>query len=377
MAQLFASLIVLTEIKRIIYERGIRDTDMLERLSALTPPVVDTLYNITPRHDEEPTFVFMVGAPGSGKSTGHVRAIEAGLIQPGAYATINLDILLENLLPFRAASSIAHYLKRNPPTRDLVRFATISAYGSRKENLGLFKWYDDAHDSLAAADPAAIRSFNRVRTRFTSEEVETRLLEINEEAIQRAIANRNTIVYETTLSLTKAGRVNKVDAIMRTLKGTGYKVVFYHIRGTPEDITARIRARQEHGTTSLKYPFYRWLPTSKAAVASYIRDTQEGFDAVRKQYHGAATFEEFDNPTDVMRLPKRDRRSARTRRRQIVRAYASSGPESSSTRSLGTYAVSTNLYVSPPSTSSDLRLSNSLPSSNLYVSSAQETPRSK
>jgi hypothetical protein len=329
----------------------------LTKLSELTPPVVDAIYNIagaTPPSGE-PTFLFLVGAPGSGKSSGHAHAIEAGLLPAGNYATVNMDSLLESLLPFRAASSMAHYMKRNPPTADLVHFASIGAYGTTKENLGLFKWYDKAHTALEAADPTTVTAFNRVRTRFLpllARKAPATLMEINEAALERAIHRGIPIVYETTLSLTKAGRVNKVDALMRLLKKTPYRVVFYHITGSAEDIGARIRARQEHGTTQESFPFYRYLPTSPEKVAEYIKSSKEAFDAVREQYQDVATFEEFENPMDPARLPADARRSASSRRRRIVRAYGTRRRTSS--KSLG----SSN-RISRSASSSFFRLSSS------------------
>ena len=102
------------------------------KLSDLTPQAVDTLYGIdSAQPSDTPTFLFLVGAPGAGKSSGHARAIEAGILQAGNYATINMDTLLESLLPFRAASAMAHFMKRRPATHDLTRFASISAYAPR------------------------------------------------------------------------------------------------------------------------------------------------------------------------------------------------------------------------------------------------------
>jgi len=308
------------------------------KLSDLTPHAVDTLYGIdsaTP--SDTPTFLFLVGAPGAGKSSGHARAIEAGILPPGphGYATINMDTLLESLLPFRAASAMAHFLKRQPATHNLTRFASISAYGTRKENLGLFKWYDDAHAALEEADPTSIRAFNRVRGQFAhlhGHEASERLLEINETALERAIHRRINIVYETTLSLTRAGRVNKVDAIMRALTHTPYRVVFYHITGHPEEIATRIRARQEHQTPQDQYPYYRYLPSNPERVAEYIKATAMGFAAVRKQYAKVATFEEYENRMDPARLPAENRRTASTRRRRIASAYAPPASQSQRAR---------------------------------------------
>ena len=299
---------------------------LVNKLSDLNPDIVDQLYHSdSASPDEAPTFLFLVGAPGSGKSTGHARAIEAGILPAGNYATVNIDTLLESLLPFRAASSMAHYLK--------YKLATIGAYGSRKENLGLFKWYDEKHAALQEADPTTIREFNRIRNRFASgHEASERLLDIHEEGLHRAIKKRVNIVYETTLSLTREGRVNKVDTLMRILQKTPYRIFFYHITGSPENIKERIRARQEHATPKDVFPFYRYIPSG--AVAGLIQATRDGFEAVRIQYHGRAVFEEFENPTDPLRIPSENRRSASTRRRRIVSAYdpAPSGRRTSSQR---------------------------------------------
>jgi hypothetical protein len=286
---------------------------LVPKQSDLTPEVVDSLYHIdsaTP--DESPTFLFLVGAPGSGKSSGHARAIDAGILPAGNYATVNVDTLLESLLPFRAATSMAHYLK--------YKLATIGAYGSRKENLGLFKWYDEQHNAMEAEDPSTIHEFNRIRRQFESGQTTDRLLDIHEDALERAIHKRVHIIYETTLSLTRKGRVNKVDTLMNILNKTPYRVVFYHITGSPENIKERIRARQEHATPQDIYPFYRYVPTG--AIAGLVQATGDAFEAVRRQYHEKATFEEFENPTDPLRLPAENRRTASTRRRRIISAYA-------------------------------------------------------
>ena len=305
------------------------------RLSDLTPPVVDQIYNIdSAAPSERPTFLFMVGAPGSGKSTGHGRAIEAGLLPAGNYATVNIDMLLESLLPFRAASAVAHYLKQGA-TGEMVRFASIGAYGTRKENLGLFRWYDEAHAALAASDPATIRSFNRIRRRFAhlaEQEGANSLIGVNEAALERAIAKRVHIVYETTLSLSAEGRVRKVDALMRLLRNKPYRIVFYHITGSHADVAARIRARQEHQTPQDPYPFFRYVSTRPERVEEYIKGAAEAFAAVAKRYAKVAEFEIFENPMVPDRAPAENRRSASARRRRIMSAYAGSQRSSSSQR---------------------------------------------
>jgi len=300
---------------------------MQPQLSALTDAVVDRLYNIDSAVPEEhPAFIWLVGSPGAGKSTGHARAIEAGLLPAGRYATINLDTLLESLTPFRAASSMGYYVKHAMPDAE-AKFSSLFAYGTRKENLGLFKWYNTAHANLAARDPAATSALNRVRAVFEplrDQEAAARLLDLNEAAIQRAVERSIPIVYETTLSLNKSGRVQKVEDIMALLKRAGpqYRVVFYHVYGPPDEVAARIQARQEHGMPYEEMPFYRYVPVKSEAIAESIEKTAEAFAAVRKKYAKAGVvFEEWENRLDAARLPPAREFNGPAFLNRVVRAY--------------------------------------------------------
>jgi hypothetical protein len=305
---------------------------MLSQLSALTPPIVDHLYNIDGASPvDSPVFLFLVGAPGAGKSSGHAHAIESGILQAGNYATINLDILLESLVPFRAATAMAHYYGKTP----------FPTYSSNKENLGAFDWYDKDRDSI---DPTG--EFSCVRERFLplkDKVAEHRITDINDVALARAINRHINIVYETTLHVASNGRVKKVDDIMSYLKKHPYRIVFYHITGSPIDIAARIHARQEYGMPQEAAPFYRYVPVKAEHVELLVRDTAAGFAAVSKRYGKKATFAEFTNVYDVMKAPQPNRRSRSTRKKAIMRAY---GPGSDSNNSL---RLSSSLYVSPTS----------------------------
>jgi len=302
---------------------------------------VDRLYNIdgaTPV--ESPMFLFLIGAPGAGKSSGHGYAIESGILQAGNYATINLDTLLESLEPYRAATAIAHYLGKT----------SAPSYTSNKENLGAFDWYDDSPSE----------EFNSVRSRFLplkGQVAPQSLVDINDHALARAIDKNINIVYETTLHLSRSGRVKKVDDIMSYLKKRPYRVVFYHITGDPRDVAARIHARQEYGMSDKEAPFYRYIPTKSEFVERLIRDTAAAVAAVRKRYGKVATFAEFENPHDPIKSPKSRMRSRSTRKRAILRAYGPGSPgsplgslslsRSRETRSK-TRETRSSLYVSPP-----------------------------
>lgn len=134
------------------------------QLSALTPATVDRLFGIdTAEPVAAPRFVFIVGVPGIGKSSLN----RTRLFPTGGHATINLDTLFEAIEPFRAGSAIAHALKSDKRTHEKVSFASIFGYGTRKENLGMFNWYDRARPELGGALPEEdLRNFDAVREHY-------------------------------------------------------------------------------------------------------------------------------------------------------------------------------------------------------------------
>jgi hypothetical protein len=294
-------------------------------LSALTPEAVDRLYGLdraTPV--AEPAFLFLVGAPGAGKSSGHAAAIEAGILpETRAYVTINLDLLLEAITAFRAASATAHLLKQKH--RELVRFGSISAYASKKENLGLFKWYDDAREEIAAADPDTIAALNAVREVYrplADAMVSHSIAGLSDAALGRAIDARVPIVCETTLSLSSAsGRVTKIDALMKILAKTPYKdhVYMWHIKGTPDEIAARVRARQEYVMPADEHPFYRYVPAG--LTRKFVDDTSSAFTRLQTQYAGKIQFHEISIPHDASRLPTAMPYNLPAQQARVIAAY--------------------------------------------------------
>ena len=310
---------------------------LYEKLSDLTPAVVDSLYNIdraTPV--AEPTFLFLIGVPGSGKSSMYDRFDN--------HAIINIDTLLESLFPFRAASSMSHYMQQQQQAKADVTFTSIGAYSSRKENMGMFKWYDKAP-----------HGFHRVRERFqplSGHEASLSLNDITSHALARAITKHINIVYETTL----ASSSKKVDDIMYFIKKNKapYRVHLTYVRASAANAAARIRARQEYGMPQEEYPFYRYVPESEEFARTQIEQTERALTALRKKYKHAIRFEVAENPLVAERLPAINRRSASTRRRHILRAY---GPGSGSPSDRLVFSLSPNtsssnrpsLYVSSPS----------------------------
>ena len=284
------------------------------KLSDLTPPVVDRIYGTdraTPR--AEPTFVLLVGAPGVGKSSGHAFAIENGFLPPpseGGYATINLDMLLESLRPFRAASSIGYIATHKPSTKDHAKFSAFHSYISRHEDVGAFKMYNDTHNAIAGVDPELVSELNSVRGEYMGlRDIElpkgSSILNISEAAIERAVERSVPIIYETTLSFSKKkGRVKKVDDIVELLraKGPQYRIVLVHMTAPPEEIAARIHQRQEYGMPYEKLPFYRYFPTDPEDLAKVIEPMVEAVSAVASQYSDRIEVVTLETVMDASRL---------------------------------------------------------------------------
>jgi hypothetical protein len=273
------------------------------------PDAVEELYGIdkaTPQ--EKPTFVFMVGSPGAGKSQGHKALLENGVFPDYNYAIINLDFLLESLVPFRIASSFAHSLRRclgedYPKTGK--KFSSLSCYGSRASDAGAFAYFDhsETRDELMKAlaaklaatkglSPEAATSYvvdlfeniGRLAARDRSvAAIESSLMELNAEAIHAAIRKRVNIVYETTFS-----SIKKFNDLYQTLIDAGYYIIVYHIVDKKENIRAKLHARQEHEMPFEEFPFYRFVLASDEAVSEYIGKTAAVVKEIRGKVESGA-----------------------------------------------------------------------------------------
>lgn len=273
----------------------------IEKLSDLTPEVVDHLFGIDRAEPvADPTFTFIVGVPGIGKSS----------VPASGHATINLDTLLEGLIPFRAASAIAYAMRSE-------KFSSIIGYGSRKENLGMFNWYDRMEGNK---DPA----FNALRTRFAplhGKSAPASIITIAEAAIQRAIQKRINIVYETTVRVTaRTGRITKVDDVMRSLPAE-YRVRVIHLTGDPDEVATRVHARQEYQMPYGPRPFQRRVDTERADIVKLMEAIHEGVKTLRRQYAGRIEFEEREVRLDPTRLPPARKFSPRGSKMRAMAAY--------------------------------------------------------
>jgi hypothetical protein len=280
---------------------------LIDRLSDLTPPVVDHLFGTdTAIPTAEPTFLFLVGAPGVGKSSGHAIAKAAGYLPPRGYATINLDTLLESLTPFRAGSAIGHLLKH----KHGVEFSSIQSYLDKQENVGVFKKYDAMRAELAAKNAEMIAQLNTVCSQFkTLKDVKTgcNLISIADDAIVRAVNKSVPIVYETTLSYSEKKRmVEKFENIKQLIADVNpaYKIVVLHMHGEPAAIAERVARRQELVMPFEAAPFYRYVDPSFSGKLAEA--TAMAVEKLREKYEskGKIIFAEHEVVMDPERLPK-------------------------------------------------------------------------
>lgn len=293
----------------------------MDTLEDLTDETVDNVFHITEATPTTlPVFLIIAGVPGVGKSSAHKEAIKRGYIPTHNYATINLDTLVESLKVFRAASSMAHFLKLQ--TKD-VKFGTIRAYQSKQQDMELFDWYDKLHESL---DPHITKRLDKIRSRYSAatDIQPNSIQELGQLAIERAIQKQVNIVYETTLSFNKAEkRVKKIDAIMELLKDTPYRVVILHIVSPIDEIATRIHHRQEFQTPSLSMPFYRHMTTSETVLSKIDKENKESVAWTRATYP-SVHIDVMEATMNASRLPKPKRYTVRKQRHKLTSIFGPS-----------------------------------------------------
>jgi len=298
---------------------------MYRQLSSFTPDVVDELYGInTADPTEKPLFVFLLGTPGAGKSSGHPASLRS---KAEGYATINLDSLLESLRPFRVGSSAAWWLAHAQGPEAARTFSGLPGYQSRRENVSSFGWWERLTPAERTAAPPEIQ--HMVKESIDPTQAAASLLTLNEAAIERAILKSVNVIYETTATLNKKDkRVKKVDTIMSLIKEKApqYHVEFVLVDAVPEDVEKRMKARQEYNMPYREAPFWRRIPTTVSTIGASIRTNAEAFEALKKQYGDMATvtFRRIENHLDPTWLTPVREFNADTALKRIQEAY---GPQ--------------------------------------------------
>jgi hypothetical protein len=327
-------------------------------LSDLTEEVVDHLFNIdTTAPKTQPTFVFMVGVPGVGKSSAHSQLYSERLansghykhrnnyVKPGEYATINLDTLLESLTVFRVASFMYYIVKQ--VYKDPIKYNELLTYISNDEDLGLFQWYDTIHTDFSKTHPDLVESLDAVRKPYlpykhmkTGQNIITR----GTNAIYRGIRKSISIVYETTLTVSsKTGKVDKVDAIMDSMvkhalparhRGfRGYRrVILFHIKAPAANVQKRITARQETKTPYEDAPFYRHVPANTNFINKSNDKIEAAIDVLKKQYGDRIVFTKYTPVFNESKIPTPRAFSLENALKRAMNAYGTRKNNSRSSR---------------------------------------------
>lgn len=350
------------------------------KLSDMTQADEDHLFHIdTAVPVPAPTLFMLIGSPGAGKSSGHSVAQQAmlnglrvegwGGEEPAApghggsvappYVSIDLDLLVERMEPFRVASMIHRIISHNPvlsaymippdprrPRNAAKRAAslnTMKAYISESQNLELFNNFDwlmakVAADAAALATPELIEAkaildelaplrgrWRTVKGQRLGREAALYLRVMG--AITRAMAKRVNIVYETTLTPPGAGGpacslgadgqgppiIKKFDEIFDLAQSMGYGIHLYHVGYSGPDaemtvalvneIQQRITGRQEYNSPFREAPFYRHVPLE--GIPKLVENNAVAFKMIQAcPKYGEVTFIEL-NPLERMGAVRR------------------------------------------------------------------------
>ncbi len=339
------------------------------KLSDMTEEDEDRLFHIdTAMPVPNPTIFMLIGSPGAGKTSGHDVAKRAMLDILGesgwgggeapAYVSIDLDLLVERMEPFRASSMIHRIISHDPvlstymipqrgrpgaPPPDpkkAVQLNTMKAYIGSSQNLELFDNFDWLMDKVTA-DAARTPAPELLRAKALMDELapvrerwralkgrrlarEAALYMRAMGAIQRAMNRRVNIVYETTLT-PPAGSppctigdglvppvIKKFDEIFDLAMSMRYGLHLYHVGYSGEDaevterliklIQQRITGRQEYNTPFRNDPFYRLVPLE--GIPELVEKNATAFRCITAtpKYAGYVTFKEI-NPLELPEKP--------------------------------------------------------------------------
>jgi hypothetical protein len=335
------------------------------KLSDMTQVDEDHLFHIdTAVPVPAPTLFMLIGSPGAGKSSGHSVAQQAmkailgegnwGGSEAPPYVSIDLDLLVERMEPFRVASMIHRIISHNPvlsaymippdprrprnTAKKAASLNTMKAYISESQNLELFNNIDwlmakVAADAAEFATPELIEAkaildelaplrgrWRTVKGQRLGREAALYLRVMG--AITRAMAKRVNIVYETTLTPPAAGGpacslgadgqgppiIKKFDELFDLAQSMGYGIHLYHVGYSGPDaemtvalvneIQQRITGRQEYNSPFRDAPFYRHVPLE--GIPKLVENNAVAFKMIRAcpKYSGV-TFREL-NPLERM-----------------------------------------------------------------------------
>ena len=310
------------------------------QLENITPDKVTELFK-GPAFEEapqaEPLFVFVVGAPGVGKSTQTKRFLNTRY-GPHFYESMynmSLDTIVEHIEPYRRYTSNTYkalkakkgvvsnenYAELSKTQLSVLRtqksnFLLANQNAKRRSALGLNA---SMYNSTVRAIPKSARS-GTIKTQprtngkagneywcehcskwfKTKKTVEDHMaknvqnggsiVDVFEEAIIYGIQHRYNILYDTTLN----GTTDKADKIMGYIKeyAPDYKILMILIEADVKTIQRRLKSR--HGKMG-NAGFLRAI--NPMMTSQFIKDNKDGFEATKKKYGkiGKIMFSVIDN----------------------------------------------------------------------------------
>lgn len=349
---------------------AVRGVGPYMKLSDITNDELDALFEIPQAAPVagQPILFLLIGSPGAGKSSAHAYA--KAVIGDIPYAKVDLDRAVEVLEPFRAASMISRILSKAHGKKAIL--PTMKAYISDKENLELFDWFDALLTELGYTEEMLtsgewggdavlndLRRLYEVRRQWyalkgVGSGYDALWKRVNP-AIERAMAGRKNIVYETTMGPGKFGKkVFKFDELAKLAARYGYAIHLYHIgcsdpaldEPLAAEIKTRIQGRQEFNTPFREKPFWRYVPIGPEDrdINNLVQTNRVAFSYIQEYAQAAfptvpITFKEYcplPVAANVRRLPerpfnrereidatvtayKRGGRKTRARRRKTIR----------------------------------------------------------
>jgi adenylate kinase family enzyme len=279
--------------------------NVFHKFTNITPVSVHKIFSHG-RHPSElkstpPAFVFVIGAPGVGKSTMSRKYLaEIGLNYDNFYR-VALDDILERVQPFRDTSKHLHnYLleKRQKPLEN-ANWAMLSDMAVRVTQV-------DKNDfELGYIEKRVKHKIN------TGEKLEkdsekkppTDIARITMDAVEHGIQQGFNIMYDTTFSLTSGAKgqaktVNRYDAIKDLIEKSrrNYRIYVLLITASDEEIKQRIYGRHQ---AMLHEGFLRAINPTLYMINRFIEQNKEAFDVLsaRESSRGeSVTFREIANP---------------------------------------------------------------------------------
>jgi predicted ABC-type ATPase len=236
-------------------------------LGDLTPEQGEAIFTKGKRYaalpsPEQPTFVLLIGTPGSGKSTALARLPELVGLNPDDAVQISLDSLIESLEPFRAkTAAIATTMleERGLPLRNNLPENVVSNIAGKTSGPYL---------SLMKA-----KKNNRPNT--LGKPLAMSLNEMRFALLEKALAEGKNIIYERTISDSKKDTLR--EEVFERIRASGrpYKIyVVYTKIDDPTVLRERLRKRPL-AMMERNPPFFRGVPAVLAD--KFIANHEEYF----------------------------------------------------------------------------------------------------